>query len=51
MAAVCAPNRGDARSMARNRQPIVYGGANPASLEGWVTPSLVTGNQQQNSVI
>jgi hypothetical protein len=51
VAAVRAPNRGDARCMARNRQPIVHGGTNPASLERWITPSLVTRNQQQNPVI
>jgi hypothetical protein len=36
--------------VARNSQPIVNGGSNPASFERRLSPALMARNQQQNAV-
>ena len=50
MARMRPANGGDARGMARHREPVMNGGADLASLDGWFSPPVVTCDEQDKAV-
>ena len=46
-----AADRGDVPGMAGNCQPIVHSGSDSAPDERWVAAALMTGNQQDHSIV
>lgn len=50
MTSVSTPYRGDARGMARGRQPVMHRGPDSAPFERRIALALMAGYQQQDAV-
>jgi hypothetical protein len=50
MAPVRTADRCNAAGVSRDRQPVVYGGADAAALHGRIASTRVTGDQQQHAL-